>query len=97
MRPARVLTGVLGAALVVLSVYPTTAQQIDSRMPEGPNRALVARRCTECHDLSNLFGTAGRSRAGWDGKIDEMQTYGLKVTPEERKLILDYLATYLTP
>jgi hypothetical protein len=96
MRLARLSTGALGAVLVVMSVYPAPAQ-IDSRMPEGPNRALVARRCTECHDLSNLFGTAGRSRAGWDGKIEEMQTYGLKVTPEERTLILDYLATFLPP
>ena len=97
MRLARLSTSALGAVLVVMSVYPAPAQQIDSRMPEGPNRALVARRCTGCHDLSNLFGTAGRSRAGWDGKIEEMQTYGLKVTPEERTLILDYLATFLPP
>ena len=29
--------------------------------------------------------------------IEVMVFYGLKVTPEERALILDYLATYLTP
>jgi hypothetical protein len=93
-RTARPLIAVVGATLVVLSVRPTTAQ-IDPRMPEGPNRALVARLCTGCHDLGNLLSTAGRSREGWDSKIDEMQSYGMKVTPEERALILDYLATYL--
>jgi len=92
----RLLIGVVGAILVVLSVRPTTAQ-IYSRMPEGPNRALVGRMCTTCHDLSNLFGTAGRSREGWNGKIDEMQSYGMRITPEERTLILDYLATFLPP
>jgi len=66
-------------------------------MPEGANRALVARMCTGCHDLGNLLSTVGRSREGWDGKIDEMQSYGMRVTPEERALILDYLATYLKP
>jgi hypothetical protein len=94
MRIARLLIGVVSVILVFLSVRPTTAQ-IDSRMPEGPNRAFVARVCTGCHDLGNLLSTAGRSREGWDSKIDEMQSYGMRVTPEERALILDYLATYL--
>ena len=94
MRRARLLIGVVGAILVVLSVRTTTAQ-IDPRMPEGPNRALVARMCTTCHDLGNIVSTVGRSREGWDGKIDEMQSYGMKVTLEERALILNYLATYL--
>jgi hypothetical protein len=88
------LIGVIGAILVVLSVRATIAQ-IDSRMPVGPNRELVARRCSTCHDLSNLFGTAGRSREGWNSKIDEMQSYGMNIPAEERALILDYLATYL--
>lgn len=96
MTNARLVFGAVGAILVFLSVRPTTAQ-IDSRMPEGPNRAFVARVCTGCHDLGNLLSTAGRSRAGWDSKIDEMQSYGMKVTLEERALILDYLATYLMP
>ena len=94
MKTARLLIGVVGAVLVVLSVHTTTAQ-IDSRMPEGPNRDLVARRCTTCHDLGHLVSTGGRSREGWNGKLDEMQTYGMRVTAEERALILDYLATYL--
>ena len=96
MTKARLLIGVLGAILVFLSVRATTAQ-IDSRMPEGPNRALVARKCLSCHDASNFVGTAGRSRAAWDVKIDDMILYGMNITPEERALVLDYLATYLPP
>jgi hypothetical protein len=96
MTKARLLIGVLGAILVFLSVRSTTAQ-IDPRMPEGPNRELVARKCTSCHDVSNFVGTAGRSRAGWDVKIEDMVLYGMRITPEERALVLDYLATYLPP
>ena len=77
MREARVLIGVVSLILVVLSVR-ISAAQIDSRMPEGPNRTLVARLCTTCHDIGHLVSTGG-----------------LRVTPEERALILDYLATYL--
>jgi hypothetical protein len=92
MKTARLLIGVVGAILVVLSVRTTTAQ-IDPRMPEGPNRDLVARRCSSCHDLGNLLGTAGRTRAGWDVKIDDMKAYGMNITTAERALILEYLAT----
>jgi hypothetical protein len=95
MTKSRLSIGFAGAIFVFLSVYPTIAQ-IDPRMPEGPNRALVARKCTSCHDASNFVGTAGRSQAGWDGKINDMITlYGMNITPEERALVLDYLATYL--
>jgi hypothetical protein len=74
-----------------------TSAQIDSRMPVGPNRELVARVCTGCHDLGNLVATAGRTRAGWDVKLDDMVLYGMKITPEQRGQILEYLATFLPP
>jgi hypothetical protein len=96
MRTARLLIGVVGAAIVVLSVR-TVVAQIDPRLPQGPNRELVARLCSGCHDLSNLYATSGRSRAGWDIKIDDMLLYGLKITPEQRALVLEYLATSLPP
>jgi hypothetical protein len=96
MRTLRLLSGVIGATLVVLGVRATSAQ-IDSRMPVGPNRELVARVCTGCHDLGNLVATAGRTRAGWNVKLDDMTLYGMKITPEQRELILEYLATYLPP
>jgi hypothetical protein len=94
MKPARLLIAAAGVSFVFLSVSTTTAQ-IDPRMPEGPNRDLVFRRCTTCHDIGNLVSTVGRTRDGWSEKIDDMVLYGLKITPEERALILDYLATYL--
>jgi hypothetical protein len=94
MSTGRLLIGAVGAIVVLLSVRTTTAQ-IDPRMPDGPNRDLVARKCGSCHDLSNLYSTAGKTRERWNDKIEDMVFYGLKVTPEERTLILDYLATYL--
>jgi hypothetical protein len=79
---------------VVLSAGSTVAQ-IDPRMPEGPNRDLVARTCSGCHDLSNLFSTRGRSRNRWSQTIEDMVRVGLNITPQDRALVLDYLATYL--
>src|SRR3977135_2098810 len=97
MRPARLLMGVVGALVVVLGVRAGIAQQVDPRLPPGPNRELVARKCTTCHDASNFVGTAGRSRAGWDSKIEDMVLYGLNITPQDRAPVLEYLATYLPP
>ena len=95
MRNAPRSAVAMGAMLVFLTV--PAIGQIDPRMPEGPNRELVARKCTSCHDVSNFVGTAGRSRAGWDVKIEDMVLYGMRITPEERAFVLDYLATYLPP
>jgi hypothetical protein len=96
MRLARLFGAVIGATVIVLGLRVAGAQ-IDPRMPVGPNRELVARICTGCHDLGNLVATAGRTRAGWEVKIEDMIAYGMKVTPEQRGLILEYLATYLPP
>jgi hypothetical protein len=89
MRRAHWL-GVLGAAGTAFAAYA-------AELPDGANRALVATQCTACHDLQPLFDAAGISRDDWNGALDEMTSYGLKVTPEERGLILEYLATYLGP
>ena len=68
-----------------------------AELPPGPNRDLVARECTACHDLEMLFGAAGANREAWDGAIDQMTEYGFKVAPEDRAKILEYLATMLGP
>jgi hypothetical protein len=96
MTKTRLLMGVICLTFTFLIVQPTIAQ-IDPRMPEGPNRELVARVCTGCHDLGNLLATVGRTRDGWDTKIDDMVLYGMKIAPEQRALVLEYLATYLKP
>jgi hypothetical protein len=94
MKAARLLTGVIA---VVSSVQMAAAQQIDPRMPEGPNREFVSKVCSECHALSNLYSTVGRTREGWTRVLDDMTRYGLKATPEERTRILDYLSTAMGP
>jgi hypothetical protein len=86
----RVIAGVLGAALVGFSAGA-------AELPAGPGRDLVARECQACHDLAMVFAAAGASRDDWKGAVEEMASYGMKVTPEEQARILEYLATYLGP
>jgi hypothetical protein len=66
-------------------------------LPAGPDRDLVSRACQACHDLGMVFAAAGLTRDGWDAAIDEMISYGMKVEPDERTRILDYLSSRLGP
>jgi mono/diheme cytochrome c family protein len=90
------ITWIVALITVTLSVQAANAQS-DPRLPEGPNRELITRNCSACHDLSHLFSTAGRSREGWRRTLEDMTRFGLVVSPEERALILNYLSTYLAP
>jgi hypothetical protein len=90
MRTARILMAVV-VTLVALCVHATA----EIVLPEGPNRELVSRTCGSCHDMSMVVGTGGRTREGWNGTIDDMVSYGMSITPAERRLVLEYLATYL--
>jgi len=91
----RLLAGVLGATLMDATFLASSAGATE--LPAGPNRDVVARECQACHDLDNVLGAAGASRDDWNGALDEMTSYGMKVTPGDRAKILEYLATYLGP
>ena len=92
MNTARVLIGLVGGTLAAL-VAGAGAQ---STLPEGPNRDLVSAACGSCHDLE-MVTINGRSQENWKGTIDEMTGYGMRLTPADRALVLDYLATYVPP
>jgi hypothetical protein len=82
---------VLGASLITLGA--ASAQRLE--LPAGPNREVVSRECQACHDLSMVVAAIGLSPEGWEATIEEMISYGMRVTPEEQKKILDYLSNYL--
>jgi hypothetical protein len=66
-------------------------------LPAGPNRDIVALACGSCHDLDMVYEAAGQTCEGWNGTIDEMMGYGMKVSPAERAQILEYLTSFLGP
>ena len=91
MSRAGLVCGILGVTVAMLG--EAAAQRPD--LPAGPNREVVSRACQACHDLSMVIAATGLSREGWDATIEEMVSYGLRVSPDEREKILEYLATYL--
>jgi hypothetical protein len=66
-------------------------------LPAGPNREVVSRACQTCHDLGMVLAATGLTRDGWESAIDEMISYGMRVEPNERMQIVEYLSTYLGP
>jgi mono/diheme cytochrome c family protein len=66
-------------------------------LPKGPGEALAFAKCSTCHGVGYLKELAGSPYWSWDQTLLEMERMGLQVSPEERKIILDYLATYLGP
>jgi hypothetical protein len=83
---------VFGVGACVLSVGAGAVE-----LPAGPNKDVVARACSACHDLDMVYDAAGQTREGWNGTIEEMAGYGLNVSPDERALILEYLTSFLGP
>ena len=90
MSKMRLISGIIGASLLSLGAGAV-------ELPAGPNKDVVARACGSCHDLDMVFDAAGQTREGWNGTIEEMAGYGLKVSPGEKALILDYLTSFLGP
>jgi hypothetical protein len=90
MRKAKMILGMIGAGF--LSVGAGAVE-----LPAGPNKEVVARACSSCHDLDMVFDAAGQTREGWNGTIEEMTGYGLQLSPGERAQVLEYLTSFLGP
>jgi hypothetical protein len=93
MRRVILLAGAIGGAL---SALVAVAAEI-TELPEGPNRDLVSKVCTSCHDLQMVIDGAGSSRDDWDMSLEEMTANGMSISADERAKILGYLSTYLGP
>jgi len=92
--PRRVLFVLAAAFGAFFAILQATAE---IELPQGPHRDLVYGKCRTCHDLQYLEESAGITPDDWDAMLDSMRQYGLRLTPEERADILDYLVTYLGP
>ena len=65
-------------------------------LPAGRHVDVVAARCVICHGLE-LVAQQRQDRAGWEVIVNRMDTYGVPIPPEDKTVILDYLAARLGP
>jgi cytochrome c5 len=71
----------------------TSAQAQD--LPEGVGKDLVAKVCTQCHDLARIV-SKHRSKEEWNDTVDKMAVRGAKASDEEFETIVAYLAKYFS-
>lgn len=65
-------------------------------LPEAPGKAVVAKKCAQCHDASR-FALQRHTEDEWDQVITQMQSNGLSMTDEEYDIVLKYLSQNLGP
>ena len=93
MRLLISLTVAIGGTLLALVAVAADITEL----PAGPNRDLVSKVCTACHDLQLVFDGTGFSRDDWNMTLDEMVANGMSISADDREKILGYLSTYLGP
>ncbi len=75
-------------------VAPVRAQEAGTREggPQPPGRAVVLSKCFQCH-TDAMFRDQRQDRRAWEATIYRMVGRGALWTPEEIKLMADYLGT----
>lgn len=89
------IAGALALGLAIGWMIERPAAQ-GTPLPPGMNLELVAARCIICHSLETV-AQQRQDRAGWQEIVDRMVSYGMPISPEEKRAILDYLVTALGP
>ncbi len=58
--------------------------------PDLPGKTKMIEKCNTCHGL-NSISRSKRSAKEWHKLIGQMKDYGLEITDEELKTVIDYL------
>lgn len=77
------------APILYLSV--TTAAPAQSKLPDGPGKALVERMCKKCHTLDTIT-RARLTPERWSEVVDDMISRGAEGSDEEFDQVVEYLA-----
>ena len=82
------------ATLCLGLAFPVLAQSPNDALPDGPDKDVVVRNCTVCHDASQ-FSAARYSPEEWDNEINKMEGAGADISAEDHVAIAAYLGKYL--
>ena len=90
-------TGSPAAAQDSAAVFEPTLDDLDD-LPVGPGQEETFYACTACHGLA-LIKSQGMNRERWDSTVSLMvRAHNMpEPTPEERELIVSYLAEHFPP
>jgi hypothetical protein len=101
--PAALLSSSL-ALILVNAVHPVPASAMPApqakkwvdQMPDGDGKQLIVAKCQLCHTLERVV-TSHRTKDDWDSVISLMIEQGAALTDDEKKTVVDYLATNYPP
>ncbi len=92
-----------GPVATSATAAPTGAPAVAQAPTPAPVADLAAGKnafeqgCFSCHDQAIILAQGGRSRADWQDVVTTMQDRGFSGSPEDVKLIVDYLAAAHPP
>ena len=81
----------LVAGLVAGPLFASPAHAQENG-PQHPGRAVVLSKCFQCH-TDAMFRDQRQGRRAWEATVYRMVARGALWTPEEIKLMADYLGT----
>lgn len=64
---------------------------VSAAPPSGAGLDLINQRCVFCHNTAQIFSQR-KTPEGWSATVEQMANRGAEVSPEEMKVIVDYLA-----
>jgi len=82
------------AAIIPLAIFGARALAADATPaapPAGPGLDLINQRCVFCHNTVQVFSQRKTPEA-WSATVEQMANRGAELSPEEMKVIVDYLA-----
>lgn len=82
-------------ALAAIFIFDLSARGQDAKT-EDPGRKLISSNCFQCH-TDTMFRDQRQDRAAWEATLYRMMGRGALWTPDERKIMADYLATAYGP
>jgi virginiamycin B lyase len=77
------------AAVLLIPIFPTTAQQAGQDFPDGPGKSIVIAQCGRCHELNRVM--SGFTPEGWRSVIRTMQNFGMELPQDQVSIVIEYL------
>ena len=87
------LVAVFIGALLAVPVEGQRGGREQVQLPTGPGQMMVESRCSLCHGLNQITGSAGYDQAGWEERIASM----VELPNDQLRTISGYLAAKFPP
>jgi len=82
--------------ITVAVIFPFASQGCQSDSAGIDGARLLEERCSVCHK-SEIPKNARKSRAEWDKTVSRMIARGAKLSPDEKRALVRYLARVYKP